>query len=255
MTPLTRALAGPARALARSGRSPRAPARRLVATASAPSSSSSSNDAGVLVLFAPTLRATERVAALLAADARRGDVLCLHGDVGAGKSALSRAYVRAVAGDPHVDVPSPTFLLQQVYDDHCDGDDAGPPPVHHFDLYRLKGPGDCDRLGLEESFATASSLIEWAERLGERCPGERLDVYIDAAAVGDGAGASGGAVVVVEDDDGEDHEEDGDDDDEEEEDDDADPAFVDRKPRVIRLAPRGDAWRRRVDALAAKLAR
>ena len=254
MTPLTRALAGPARALARSGRSPRAPARRLVATASAPSSSSS-NDEGVLVLFAPTLRATERVAALLAADARRGDVLCLHGDVGAGKSALSRAYVRAVAGDPHVDVPSPTFLLQQVYDDHCDGDDAGPPPVHHFDLYRLKGPGDCDRLGLEESFATASSLIEWAERLGERCPGERLDVYIDAAAVGDGAGASGGAVVVVEDDDGEEHEEDGDDDDDDEEDDDADPAFVDRKPRVIRLAPRGDVWRRRVDALAAKLAR
>ena len=82
-----------------------------------------------------------------------------------------------------------------------------------------------------------------------------MDVYIDAAAVGDGAGASGGAVVVVEDDDGEDHEGDGDDDDEEEEDDDADPAFVDRKPRVIRLAPRGDAWRRRVDALAAKLAR
>ena len=161
------------------------------------------------MLFAPTLRATQRVAALLAADARRGDVLCLHGEVGAGKSALSRAYVRAVAGDPHVDVPSPTFLLQQVYDDHCDDDDAGPPPVHHFDLYRLKGPGDCDRLGLEESFATASSLIEWAERLGERCPGERLDVYIDAAAVGDGAGASEGAGVVVEMDDGEDGEEDG----------------------------------------------
>ena len=83
-----------------------------------------------------------------------------------------------------------------------------------------------------------------------------MDVYIDAAAVGDGADASSeGAGVVVEVDDGEDGEEDGDDDDEEEEEDDADPAFVDRKPRVIRLAPRGDAWRRRVDALAAKLAR
>ena len=82
-----------------------------------------------------------------------------------------------------------------------------------------------------------------------------MDVYIDAAAVGDGAGASEGAGVVVELDDGEDGEEDGDDDDEEEDEDDADPAFVDRKPRVIRLAPRGDAWRRRVDALAAKLAR
>ena len=82
-----------------------------------------------------------------------------------------------------------------------------------------------------------------------------MDVYIDAAAVGDWAGASECAGVVVELDDGEDGEEEGDDDDDEEDEDDADPAFVDRKPRVIRLAPRGDAWRRRVDALAAKLAR
>ena len=96
MTPLTRALAGPARALARSGRSPRAPARRLVATASAPSSSSS-NDEGVLVLFAPTLRATERVAALLAADARRGDVLCLHGEVWRGEE-RAEPRVRASRG-------------------------------------------------------------------------------------------------------------------------------------------------------------
>ena len=62
-------------------------------------------------------------------------------------------------------------------------------------------------------------------------------------------------MVVVEDDDGEEHEEDGDDDDDDEEDDDADPAFVDRKPRVIRLAPRGDVWRRRVDALAAQVSK
>ena len=200
------------------------------------------------MLFAPTLRATERVAAMLARDAGRGDVLCLHGEVGAGKSALSRAYVRAVCGDPYVEVPSPTFLLQQVYDDHCGADTStGPPPVHHFDLYRLTGPEDCDRLGLEESFTAASSLIEWAERLGERCPGERLDVYIEArAGFGEEQSARDGAVVV----DGE--SEDGEDEDEFE-DEDADPAFVDRKPRVIRLVPTGEAWRRRVDALAAKL--
>ena len=250
---LARALARPCAALALGARvrSRVGPIHRHVTTR-ASASSASSNDADTsLVLFAPTLRATERVAAMLASDAGRGDVLCLHGEVGAGKSALSRAYVRAVCGDPYVEVPSPTFLLQQVYDDHCGADTStGPPPVHHFDLYRLTGPEDCDRLGLEESFTAASSLIEWAERLGERCPGERLDVYIEARA-GVGEEASGremGAVVVEV----KTSEEDEDDDDDEE-DEDADPAFVDRKPRVIRLVPRGEAWRRRVDALAAKL--
>ena len=90
----------------------------------------------------------------------------------------------------------------------------------------------------------------WCEVCGVRCPGERLDVYIEARA-GVGEEASGremGAVVVEV----KTSEEDEDDDDDEE-DEDADPAFVDRKPRVIRLVPRGEAWRRRVDALAAKL--
>ena len=240
---LARALARPCAALARARvRSRVGPIHRHVTT----HASASSNDADTsLVLFAATLRATERVAAMLASDAGRGDVLCLHGEVGAGKSALSRAYVRAVCGDPYVEVPSPTFLLQQVYDDHCGADTStGPPPVHHFDLYRLTGPEDCDRLGLEESFTAASSLIEWAERLGERCPGERLDVYIET---GEEATARDGAVVV------EVKTSEEDDEDDELEDEDADPAFVDRKPRVIRLVPRGEAWRRRVDALAAKL--
>ena len=246
---LARALARPCAALARARvRSRVGPIHRHVTTRASTSDTRSNDADASLMLFAPTLRATERVAAMLASDAGRGDVLCLHGEVGAGKSALSRAYVRAVCGDPYVEVPSPTFLLQQVYDDHCGADTStGPPPVHHFDLYRLTGPEDCDRLGLEESFTAASSLIEWAERLGERCPGERLDVYIEArAGVGEGASARDGAVVVEV----KTSEEEEDD---ELEDEDADPAFVDRKPRVIRLVPRGEAWRRRVDALAAKL--
>ena len=70
-----------------------------------------------------------------------------------------------------------------------------------------------------------------------------MDVYIET---GEEARARDGAVVVEV----KTSEED---DDDELEDEDADPAFVDRKPRVIRLVPRGEAWRRRVDALAAKL--
>jgi tRNA threonylcarbamoyladenosine biosynthesis protein TsaE len=61
-----------------------------------------------------TSRCTEQVAEALAREARVGDVVCLHGDVGAGKSVLSRAFVRAVTDDQSTEVPSPTFLLQQV---------------------------------------------------------------------------------------------------------------------------------------------
>ena len=74
-----------------------------------------------------------------------------------------------------------------------------------------------------------------------------MDVYIET---GEEATARDGAVVVEVKTSEEDDE---DDEDDELEDEDADPAFVDRKPRVIRLVPRGEAWRRRVDALAAKL--
>ena len=190
-------------------------------------------------LFAPTERATERIARLLAADARAGDVICLHGDVGMGKSVFSRAYVRAVARDPNLEVPSPTYLLQQVYDNH---DPSFGPPVHHFDLYRLAGPSEMSKLGLDDSFANAASLLEWAERLGDLAPDERLDVFVR---VGDGDEES--ATVRADED------EDADADANEDEDDDVDPAFLDLRGRSVRLVPRGETWRERIDALAEAL--
>lgn len=176
---------------------------------------------------------------------------------------FSRAYVRHVARDPHLEVPSPTYLLQHVYDDHVT---AASPPVHHFDLYRLTGPAEMSKLGLGSSFASAVSLLEWAERLGHLAPSERLDVYIGCAANGVGtsrfegdgseaAAAAADATLVAERGGaGEEDEEEGDDEyGDEDEDEDVDPMFVDRKPRVIRLEPRGTEWRRRVDALVASV--
>ncbi len=65
-------------------------------------------------LVAPTERALGRLATLLVhkGGLQAGDVYCLHGDVGAGKSVFSRAFIRAAAGDPLLNVPSPTYLLQ-----------------------------------------------------------------------------------------------------------------------------------------------
>jgi tRNA threonylcarbamoyl adenosine modification protein YjeE len=113
--------------------------------------------------------ATIRLAWRLARLARPGDVLALGGGLGSGKTAFARAFLRARAGDPHLEVPSPTFTLVQVYD-LPDG------RVWHLDLYRLEAPEEAWELGIEEAFADAIVLIEWPERLGALLPVEHLAI-------------------------------------------------------------------------------
>jgi len=116
--------------------------------------------------------ATHALAQRLAKAAEPGDVLALRGDLGAGKTSLARAFVRALAGDEE-DVPSPTFTLVQLYD-WAEG------TVWHFDLYRLEKPEDALELGVEEAFADGVSLIEWPDRLGPWLPADRLEIALRA---------------------------------------------------------------------------
>jgi tRNA threonylcarbamoyladenosine biosynthesis protein TsaE len=113
-------------------------------------------------LALPTLAATEALAARLAPLLRGGDVILLQGPLGAGKTALARALLRALTGDTTLDVPSPSFTLVQTYDTP-----AG--PVHHYDLWRIDRADDLAELGLEEAVRDIA-LIEWPERLGETPP-------------------------------------------------------------------------------------
>jgi tRNA threonylcarbamoyl adenosine modification protein YjeE len=115
----------------------------------------------------PDEAATVRFAWRLAMLARPGDVLALGGGLGAGKTSFARAFLRARAGDPMLEVPSPTFTLVQVYD-------LPGGQVWHLDLYRLAVPEEAWELGIEEAFGTAILLIEWAERLGPLLPAEHL---------------------------------------------------------------------------------
>ncbi|KFL32074.1 hypothetical protein JP75_03590 [Devosia riboflavina] len=85
-----------------------------------------------------------------------GDIVSLEGELGAGKSALARATIRALAGDPELEVPSPTFALVQPYE-------TPRGPVLHADLYRLGDAAEADELGLLDN-ANAFVLVEWAER-------------------------------------------------------------------------------------------
>src|ERR1700688_5301802 len=111
----------------------------------------------MIVIELPDDAATAALAAHIAALARPGDVIALKGELGAGKTSFARAFIRARGGDETV--PSPTFTLVQVYD-LPDG------AVWHFDLYRLRQPGDAWELGIEDAFRDGISLIEWPERLG-----------------------------------------------------------------------------------------
>ncbi|MBF0354707.1 MAG: tRNA (adenosine(37)-N6)-threonylcarbamoyltransferase complex ATPase subunit type 1 TsaE [Alphaproteobacteria bacterium] len=114
---------------------------------------------------------TARLGARLAALARPGDILALHGALGAGKTSLARAFIRAFVANPSEEVPSPTFTLVQVYE-------GGRCPLWHLDLYRLERPEDALELGLEEGFQEAVCLIEWPERLGALLPERSLHLTL-----------------------------------------------------------------------------
>ena len=115
---------------------------------------------------------TNGLARALARLARARDVLALHGDLGSGKTAFARAFVRALTRDDE-EVPSPTFTLTQSYP-------AGDVVVHHFDFYRIESPDEAWEIGIEDAFADGITLIEWPERIAALLPEDRLDVYFEA---------------------------------------------------------------------------
>lgn len=124
--------------------------------------------------------ATEKVTATfaqqIAAKLRPGDTILLEGPIGSGKTAFSRAFIRARLGRME-DVPSPTFTLVQTYE-APDGD------IWHCDLYRLTTSDEVFELGLEEAFGTAICLIEWPDRLGQDIPANALTMQFAAEDTG-----------------------------------------------------------------------
>lgn len=136
--------------------------------------------APVLDLPLPDLAATEALGRALAPLLRAGDVIALHGDLGAGKTALARALIRALPGPQGAseeEVPSPTFTLVQNYD-------RAPASVWHVDLYRIEDPAELRELGLSEAFAEGITLLEWPDRLGDALPADALNVVLTFDASG-----------------------------------------------------------------------
>ncbi|MBF0569290.1 MAG: tRNA (adenosine(37)-N6)-threonylcarbamoyltransferase complex ATPase subunit type 1 TsaE [Candidatus Omnitrophica bacterium] len=103
---------------------------------------------------------------------KAGDIVCLFGDLGAGKTAFTKGIAKGLGIDPNK-VHSPTFVLMNIYEAKC--------PVYHFDLYRI-GAADLFDLGYEEFFyGKGIAVIEWSERLGDLMPKDHWHVELKHA--------------------------------------------------------------------------
>ena len=123
-------------------------------------------------VMSPDPATTTSLGIALAAAAEPGDIVCLWGDLGAGKTHLAKAFGAGLGVTETV--TSPSFVLMAEY--------AGRLPLFHIDLYRLADASDALAGGLIDDRQTAGvTLVEWPDRLGPALPAERLDVLIDGA--------------------------------------------------------------------------
>lgn len=99
-----------------------------------------------------------------------GDIVCLHGDLGAGKT----AFARGIAASLGIEEPvtSPSFTLVNSYEGRC--------TLHHFDAWRVADEDELLAIGFEEyADGRAIVLIEWAERITGLLPDDAIHVHID----------------------------------------------------------------------------
>ncbi len=110
-------------------------------------------------------------AAQFASRLKAGDVVALHGTLGAGKTVFSKGVIQALS-PATTEVPSPTFTIVQSYDT-----EKG--TLYHFDFYRLKNPQEAYEIGIEDAFADGICLIEWPDKIGPLLPKKRIDVFLE----------------------------------------------------------------------------
>ncbi len=126
---------------------------------------------GKIELTCPAPDALAALADALATVLMPGDVVLLHGELGAGKTTLTQYLARALGVGEDQYVSSPSFALLHEY--------RGRLPVYHMDLYRLGDEEDVEAAGLPDYLEQQGvALIEWPDRLGSALPADRLEIHI-----------------------------------------------------------------------------
>ncbi len=116
---------------------------------------------------------TQKIGERLAKKCRGGEILCLSGNLGAGKTTFVKGIARGLGIDQKT-VNSPTFVIMNVY--------QGRLPLYHFDFYRLESHKDIAGIGYDEFlYGNGVAVIEWAERFGRLMPTDYLAIELSDA--------------------------------------------------------------------------
>lgn len=117
------------------------------------------------------LEETERFGKFLGENLNPGDVLCLNGDLGAGKTTLTKSIALGLGIEDYV--TSPTFTIVNEY--------YGKVNLYHIDTYRLDDKVDVDYLGFDEYFYSEGvTIVEWAEKIKDTLPEEYIEINISS---------------------------------------------------------------------------
>lgn len=128
-------------------------------------------DAHMLEFFSRSPEQTRRIGLRLGGLLKPGDIICLQGDLGAGKTTFTQGLAQ---GWGSLDsVSSPTFILVNQYR-RADGS-----KLFHMDAYRLETVPEAEELDLDSMLAEGALIIEWPERLGDLIPKEHLHIRLE----------------------------------------------------------------------------
>ena len=99
-------------------------------------------------------------------------LVLMEGELGSGKTVLTKGIVAGLGAAPESEVTSPTFALVHEY--------SGAKRVYHLDLYRIEGSRDLATLGLDEMLSQdATVIVEWGEKLGSLVPVPRVEIHLE----------------------------------------------------------------------------
>ncbi|MGL5677879.1 MAG: tRNA (adenosine(37)-N6)-threonylcarbamoyltransferase complex ATPase subunit type 1 TsaE [Cellulosilyticaceae bacterium] len=106
----------------------------------------------------------------IAKQATPGQIYCLIGDLGVGKTIFSKGFAKGLGIDEHI--TSPTFTIVQEYD--------GDIPLYHFDMYRIEDTDELEMIGYEDYFyGQGVCLVEWANNVPDAIPSSAKWLYIE----------------------------------------------------------------------------
>jgi len=128
-------------------------------------------DAHTMDFFSRSPEQTRRIGMRLGGALRAGDVICLQGDLGAGKTTFVQGV--ALGWGSQDSVSSPTFIIVNMY---RRGDEAR---LFHMDAYRLDSTSEAEELDLDSMLTQGALLIEWPERMDGLVPEERLWIQLE----------------------------------------------------------------------------